>query len=108
VLVSLVDLASFFREHKQTFIENWKPSYKLRQTLSSGISNTFPGIGELGDMFEHGTADSNEEIDRPLRNGATIDKHNLSRLSETIVSRMETSFDDMESVGAVCLPSVLN
>ena len=101
VLVSLVDLASFpgaqadIRRELETELANYDKRFPRASVTHSPVSEN------MGDMFEHGTADSNEEIDRLLRNGATIDKHNLSRLFETIVSRMETSFDDRESVGAL-------
>ncbi|KAG0128489.1 hypothetical protein HOY82DRAFT_580063 [Tuber indicum] len=101
VLVSLVDLASFpeaqaeIRRELETELANYDKRFPRASVAYSPVSEN------MGDMFEHGTADSNEEIDRLLRNGATIDKHNLSRLFETIVSRMETSFDDRESVGAL-------
>ncbi|RPB01463.1 hypothetical protein L873DRAFT_658642 [Choiromyces venosus 120613-1] len=101
VLVSLVDLASFpeaqedIRRELETELANYDKRFPRASVAHSPVSEN------MGDMFEHGTADSNEEIDRLLRNGATIDKHNLSRLFETIVSRMETSFDDRESAGAL-------
>ncbi|PWW72922.1 hypothetical protein C7212DRAFT_359992 [Tuber magnatum] len=101
VLVSLVDLASFqeaqadIRRELETELANYDKRFPRASVAYSPVSEN------MGDMFEHGTADSNEEIDRLLRNGATIDKHNLSRLFETIVSRMETSFDDRESVGVL-------
>ena len=108
MLVSLVDLASFpraqadIRHGLETELANYDKRFPRASVTHSPVSKN------MGDMFEHGAADTNEEIDRLLRNGATIHKHNLSRLFETRISRMEISFDDMESVGAVCLPSVLN
>ncbi|RPB09459.1 hypothetical protein P167DRAFT_560154 [Morchella conica CCBAS932] len=54
-----------------------------------GMANS-PVSDTMADVFDGG----NEEIDRLLAAGASIDNHNLSRLFETIVSKVETTFDD--------------
>lgn len=55
----------------------------------AGMANS-PVSDTMADVFDGG----NEEIDRLLASGASIDNHNLSRLFETIVSKVETTFDD--------------
>lgn len=61
------------------------------QVARSPISET------MDDIFDDGDMENNEEIDRLWHTGASVDRDNLSRLFETTVSKMETSFEDPDN-----------
>lgn len=91
LVASLADLASFpganenLRRELEEDLLTHDQHYPRAAMANSPVSDT------MADIFE---ADSNEEIDRLLTNGASIDGRDLSRLFETIVSKVETTFDD--------------
>lgn len=93
LVVSLKDLASFpganegIRRELEEDLNGQEQGYPRAAMANSPVSDT------MADVFD-GAADGNEEIDRLLMSGASIDNHNLSRLFETIVSKVETTFDD--------------
>ncbi|KAI5796981.1 hypothetical protein FPQ18DRAFT_255406, partial [Pyronema domesticum] len=49
------------------------------------------------DIFDDNDLENNEEIDRLWNTGAKVDKQDLSRLFETTVSKLETSFEDTDN-----------
>jgi mediator of RNA polymerase II transcription subunit 12 len=61
-----------------------------RSPISESMDDIFDG--DDGDMM-----DNNEEIERLWNIGAVVDKPDLSRIFETTVSKMETSFEDADN-----------
>ncbi|KAF8419653.1 hypothetical protein EV426DRAFT_267297 [Tirmania nivea] len=86
VLASFVDLASFpvCNEDTRKQLQHDLALYDQRHPMAySPVSdNEFLGV------MQDSTADFNEELDRLLQNGSSIDKGTLTRIFETIVSRM--------------------
>lgn len=100
LVVSLRDLANFpgaasdgLRRELEEDVVAQDQRYPRAGMANSPVSDT------MADIFDGEAGDGNEEIDRLLAIGATIDNHNLSRLFETIVSKVETTFHDTETRG---------
>ncbi|RPB19444.1 hypothetical protein L211DRAFT_814567 [Terfezia boudieri ATCC MYA-4762] len=87
VLASFVDLASFpvCNEDTQKQLQHDLALYDQRHPMAhSPVSDN-----EFLSVMQDSAADFNEEMDRILQNGSSIDKGTLTRIFETIVSRME-------------------
>lgn len=92
VLASFVDLASFpvCNEDTQKQLQHDLALYDQRHPMAySPVSDN-----EFLSVMQDSTADFNEEMDRLLQNGSSIDKGTLTRIFETIVSRMEILYGE--------------
>lgn len=95
LLVALSDLAAFPGTNETLRAALREDLASLEHYPRAAMANS-----PVSDMMADGeAADSNEEIDRLLAGGASVDTHNLSRLFETIVSKVETTFDDTGTRG---------
>lgn len=66
--------------------------YPRSTVARSPVSDDF-----LDDISDVDMMDSNEEVERLWNIGAVVEKPDLSRIFETTVSNMETSFDDADN-----------
>lgn len=92
VLTSFVDLASFpiCSEDTRKQLQHDLALYDQRHPMAhSPVSDN-----EFLSVMQDSTADFNEEMDRLLQNGSSIDKGTLTRIFETIVSRMELMYGE--------------
>ncbi|KAF8476212.1 hypothetical protein BDZ91DRAFT_819063 [Kalaharituber pfeilii] len=105
VLASFVDLASFLvcNQEIRRQLQHDLAIYDQRHPMAhSPVSDN-----EFLSVMQDGTADFNEELDRLLQNGSTIDKQTLTRLFESIVSRVETLFGDNAAYGRFSFVSLM-
>lgn len=96
LLVALSDLAAFPGASDTLRTALREDLVSLEHYPRAAMANS-PVSDTMADVFDG--ADSNEEIDRLLAGGTSVDTHNLSRLFETIVSKVETTFDDTGTRG---------
>ncbi|KAI5801551.1 hypothetical protein DFH27DRAFT_557170 [Peziza echinospora] len=92
VVASFLDLASFpgcNEEIRKQLEHDISTGYPLAPFAHSPVSDN-----EFLNVMQDGTADFNEEMDRLLQNGSSIDKQTLTRIFETIVSRTESFLGD--------------
>ena len=92
VLASFVDLASFpgCNEETRRQLQHDLAVYDQRNPMAySPVSDN-----EFLNVIQDGNADFNEEMDRLLQNGSSIDKGTLTRIFNVIISRTECLFGD--------------
>lgn len=98
MVASLVDLAAFpdcnqeIRKQLQHDLDTYEQRYPRASFAHSPLSDN-----EFLNIMHEGDGDCNEEMDRLLQNGASMDKQTLSRIFETMVSRIDSSLG--ENVG---------
>ncbi|KAI5806388.1 hypothetical protein BZA77DRAFT_363152 [Pyronema omphalodes] len=100
-LISLLDLCTLAGVEApiRTELSNHLSTYDQRhpRTLQP-IGGCSPISEPLDDdIFDDNDLENNEEIDRLWNTGAKVDKQDLSRLFETTVSKLETSFEDTDN-----------
>jgi mediator of RNA polymerase II transcription subunit 12, fungi type len=62
----------------------------------TAVAACSPVSDHMTDVLQSTDADFNEDIERLLSSGTSMDKHTLARLFETVMSRMESAWGDSE------------
>ncbi|KAI9776029.1 MAG: RNA polymerase II mediator complex subunit [Geoglossum umbratile] len=94
LLVSLFNLASAIPGGGESMQHLAGELAKCDQRTA--VAACSPVSDHMTDVLQSTDADFNEDIERLLSSGTSMDRHTLARLFETVLSRMETAWGDSE------------
>ncbi|KAH0543775.1 hypothetical protein FGG08_001957 [Glutinoglossum americanum] len=94
LLVSLFNLASAIPGGGESMQHLAGELAKCDQRTA--VAACSPVSDHMTDVLQSTDADFNEDIERLLSSGTSMDKHTLARLFETVLSRMESAWGDPE------------
>ncbi|KAI9860017.1 MAG: RNA polymerase II mediator complex subunit [Trichoglossum hirsutum] len=94
LLVSLFNLASAIPGGGESMQHLAGELAKCDQRAA--VAACSPVSDHMTDVLQSTDADFNEDIERLLSSGTSMDKHTLARLFETVLSRMESAWGDSE------------
>jgi mediator of RNA polymerase II transcription subunit 12, fungi type len=94
LLVSLFNLASAIPGGGESMQHLAGELAKCDQ--KTAVAACSPVSDHMTDVLQSTDADFNEDIERLLSSGTSMDKHTLARLFETVLSRMESTWGDSE------------